>query len=135
MLFARSFLDTRSVKWLDRSLITAVAVTSVSVVLSLGGRLLAAQVVMEAVAVGGTLLTTAGALLMMRRGYTPARWYLAGQGALFMSAFSMVLINWKVIHSPFILANGLQIGVSLEMVVFALALSTRIQRIQNSQIE
>ena len=134
LLFARSFLDTRLLRWLDRALLATAMVSGASVVLSLGGQLLAAQALMEAVALGGTLLATVCAVIMIRKGYTPARWYLAGQAALFTSALGMVLVNWKVINAPFMLANGLQIGVSAEMVVFALALSTRIQRLRTSQL-
>ncbi len=135
MLFARSFLDTRSLRWLDRAMLGAAVLGGVSVLLSLGKQLTAARALMEAAAIGGTLVATASAVVLIRKGYTPARWYLAGQAALFTSALGMVLINWGVINAPFMLANGLQIGVSAEMVVFALALSTRIQGMRASQIK
>ena len=134
LLFARSFLDARSLRWLDHLLVGAVALAGLSVVLSLSTQLLAAQALMETIAIGGTLLAAASAVIMMRRGYTPARWYLAGQMALFISALGIVLVNWKILNAPFMLANGLQIGVSAEMVVFALALSTRIHQMRTSQI-
>ncbi len=134
MLFARSFLEAHTLRWLDRTLWVAVGLAGVSVVLSLSGQLLAAQALMEAIAIGGTLLATAGAGVLIRQGSAPARWYLAGQMALFASTLGMVLVNWEVIHAPFLLANGLQIGVSAEMVVFALALSTRIQQMRTHQI-
>jgi len=47
---------------------------------------------------------------------------------------AVVLINWGQWHAPFLEANGLQIGVSLEMAVFALALSARVRLLQRRQL-
>ena len=63
----------------------------------------------------------------------PARWYLAGQGALFVMVIALVLVNQGVLHAPFVLANGLQIGIVAELVVFAIALSRRIRALQEEQ--
>lgn len=133
MLFARSFLEARLVPWLNRAFLGAGAVASLAVALAIAGQLGLAQALNEGTATGGALLATVGAIVIMRRGYVPARWYLGGQAALFVSALGVVLVNWKVVDAPFLLANGLQIGVSVEMVVFALALSTRIGRMRSTQ--
>lgn len=69
------------------------------------------------------------------RGYTPAIWYLAGQALLFMAVLAMVLESWGLFQSPFWHANGLQLGVSAELVVFALALSRRIRLMRQTQRE
>ncbi len=132
-LFARSFLETRQVPWLDR-LVQAVAVLAVgTALLGLAGRFGMAQTLNELLASAGALLATVAAVVTMRRGFVPARWYLGGQALLFLSVLGVVLVNWQVIDAPFVLANGLQIGVAAEMVVFAIALSSRISSLRASQ--
>ena len=135
MLFARSFLDARLVPWLNRALLGFGALAALCVPLAIAGQLAVGQSLNEGVAIIGTLLATVGAVLMVYRGNVPARWYLGGQTALFLSALGVVLVNWKVIDAPFVLANGLQMGVAVEMVVFALALSTRIRSMRATQIK
>lgn len=134
-LFARRFLLTRTVPWLDRLLLATAALAVVGTLLGLAGQFGAAQAFNEVVASGGALLATGAALLMVQRGSVPARWYLGGQGLLFLSALGVVLVNWKLIEAPFLLANGLQIGIAGEMVVFAIALSSRIQGMRTTQLE
>lgn len=59
----------------------------------------------------------------------------ADRGVLFVFTLLVVLVNWGVLESPFLLANGLQLGVSAEMIVFAVALSARINHVQNEKAE
>ena len=134
-LFARSFLDTRRVPWLDRLLLAVGMLAALGAFLGLLGQFNAAQTANELVASGGALLATVAAVVIMRRGFRPAQWYLAGQVLLFLSVLGVVLVNWKVIDAPFLLANGLQLGVADEMVVFAIALSRRISGLRASQNE
>lgn len=134
LLFTRSFLDTRARRWLDRPLLAAGALMALSAAMGLSGHLVLAQRLNEAVAFGGTLLAVVAGVVRLRDGMEAARWYLAGQGMLFVSVVGLVLVNWKVIDVPFLPSNGLQAGVAAEMVVFAIALSSRISRMQASQI-
>lgn len=132
-LFARSFLDTRQVPRLDRLLLAAGLLATFAALLGLLGHFATAQAVNEVIASAGTLLAVVAAIVILRRGFVHARWYLGGQALLFLSALGVVLVNWKVIDAPFLLANGLQIGVAAEMVVFAIALSRRISGMRTSQ--
>ena len=134
-LFARSFLGTRAVSWLDRPLLAAAALAMVGALLGLSGQFGAAQAFNEVIASAGALLATGAAIVVTRRGFTPALWYLGGQALLFLSALGVVLVNWKLVEAPFLLANGLQIGIAGEMVVFAIALSSRIRGMRASQLE
>jgi len=132
-LFARSFLDTRRVPSLDRLLQAIGAVAVGTALLGLWGWFTIAQTLNEITASVGTLLAAVLGVLILRRGFAPARWYLGGQALLFLSVLGVVLVNWEVIQAPFLLANGLQIGVAAEMVVFAIALSRRISGLRASQ--
>ena len=134
MLFARSFLDTRRLPGLDRLLQALGLVAALAALLGLLGRFGAAQTANEIVASVGALIAAVAAVIMLRRGYRPAQWYLGGQAVLFLSVLGVVLVNWNLIDAPFLLANGLQIGVAAEMVVFAIALSRRISGLRSSQI-
>ncbi len=133
-LFARRFLGTPGSPWLDRPLLLAAGLAATGALLGLVGQFGAAQAFNEVTASAGALIATAAALVVTRRGFMPALWYLGGQGLLFLSALGVVLVNWKVIEAPFLLANGLQIGIAGEMVVFAIALSSRIQGMRASQV-
>ena len=133
MLFARSFLDTRRLPGLDRLLLALGLLAALAALLGLGGQFSAAQTLNEIVSSAGALLAAVAAIIMLRRGFKPAQWYLGGQALLFLSVLGVVLVNWNVIDAPFLLANGLQIGVAAEMVVFAIALSRRISGLRTSQ--
>ena len=133
MLFARSFLDTRRLPGLDRLLLALGLLAALAALLGLGGQFSAAQTLNEIVSSAGALLAAVAAIIMLRRGFKPAQWYLGGQALLFLSVLGVVLVNWNVIDAPFLLANGLQIGVAAEMVVFAIALSRRISGLRASQ--
>jgi len=134
-LFARSFLDTRRVPRLDGLLRAVGTLAACTALLGLLGWFATAQALNEFTASAGALLAAVAAVAILRRGFMPARWYLGGQALLFLSALGVVLVNWKVIDAPFLLANGLQIGVAAEMVVFAIALSRRISDLRASQIQ
>lgn len=133
--FARSFLGTRAAPTLDRLLQAMAALAVLASALGLAGRFGAAQALTEGAASTGALAAVAAAIIILRRGFRPARWYLGGQAVLFLSVLGVVLVNWQLIDAPFLLANGLQIGVAAEMVVFAIALSRRISGMRDTQIE
>lgn len=133
-LFARSFLGTAgALPTADRGIQALVALAAVSGLLGLLGQLQLAQWLNEGLSALGALAMIGVAVARWRQGYGPARWYLAGQGALFVMVIALVLVNQGVLHAPFVLANGLQIGIVAELVVFAIALSRRIRALQEEQ--
>lgn len=134
-LFARSFLDTRRVPWLDRLILSVGVLSALTALLGLLGLFGPAQTANEIIASGGALLAAVAGVVILRCGFKPARWYLGGQAVLFVTVVGVVLGNWGVFNAPFLIANGLQIGVAAEMVVFAIALSSRISGMRTSQVE
>jgi diguanylate cyclase (GGDEF)-like protein len=135
-LFARTFLSLATTRpRADRALMLYVGLGLASLLLSLSGHLALAQSAIETLALVGSLFMAGLALALWRGGFTPARWYLLGQASLFSSTILVVLVNWGLIDSPFLLANALQLGVSGEMVVFAVALSARIRRMHAERTE
>lgn len=136
ILFARSFLETaRQVPRMDALLRATGLLGALGALLGLVGAFASAQFFEEVVSAVGTLAVLGACLVLLRRGAVAVRWYLAGQSVLIMALLGMVLENWGIIDAPFLQANGLQIGIAAEMVVFAIALSSRIGRMRSSQAE
>ncbi|HSV51858.1 MAG TPA: diguanylate cyclase [Burkholderiaceae bacterium] len=127
-LFGRHFLELpRHAPRLDRVVLALVALAVLAALMGVAGHVIGAMALIEIVAMAGTAVMFAGAALSRRRGFRPALWYLAGLAALFASVFTVVLTNWGFLHASFIHLNGLQIGVVTEVVVFAIALGSRIR--------
>lgn len=133
-LFTRSFLETRQAPIMDGVLNGVGLLAAFTAILGLLGQSAIAQTLNEVLSSAGIAAAAATAILILRRGFAPARWYLGGQALLFLAVAGVVLANWKILDAPFLLANGLQIGVAAEMVVFAIALSSRINGLNAAQI-
>ena len=136
LLFACSFLETRQRSPRFNALLCGTAaLAAVTGLLGLAGAFAMAQRIEEVVSAAGTLTALGAAIVVLRHGSVPARWYLAGKSVLFLALLGSVLENWGFIDAPFLQANGLQIGITAEMVVFAIALSSRIGSMRTSQAE
>ncbi|MEN9317017.1 MAG: hypothetical protein RIS35_3410, partial [Pseudomonadota bacterium] len=130
-LFAREFLDIARMAPRAARLLFLVTLASLAGLLAgISHQYSLAQQINEVVAVGGVIAFTAAAARVAWRGYAPARWYLLGQSALFLSVLSIVAVNRGLVDWPFMLANGMQAGILVEMLVFSVALSVRIRLIQ-----
>lgn len=135
-LFARHFLNTReTAPTTDRVILGFAGAALLATVPGVLGQVGMAQSTNEWLGLSGALYMTLTSLTVWRRGYAPALWYLAGQATLFATVMATVLVVWGWLDAPFLLANGLQIGVAAEMVVFAMALSVRIQLMRRDQVE
>lgn len=135
-LFARHFLNLpQHTPLLNRWLWGVVALALTAVALGGMGQISLAQWLNEGASLAGIGLILWATLRVLRRGYPPAIWYLAGQALLFTAVLTMVLESWGLFNSPFWHANGLQLGVSAELVVFAVALSHRIRLMRQTQRE
>ena len=133
-LFARSFLNLPQKAPIFAKLnLLAMACSVVALVYGLRGDITLAQRINELLSLAGMLTVFVAALLVLARGYRPAAWYIAGQVLLFSSVLTVVMVNWGHLDSPFMLASGLQIGVSAELVVFGIALSSRVRLLQREQ--
>lgn len=135
-LFAYSFLDLRRLapgwRW---SVLGLAGVAALNVLAGIVGFQTLAQAVNEYVSLAGTGVIFVCAVQSWRRGFAPARWYVSGQAALFSTVVITVLNNWGYLDWTFIDDNGLQIGVSIEVMVFAVALGSRIRLMQAVQAE
>jgi len=135
-LFAHSFLDLRRLApRLGWVVIGIAGIATVSALAGIFGFQTIGQEMNEYMSLAGTTVIFVGAILSWRRGFAPARWYVSGQVALFSTVIVTVLNNWGYLSWAFIDDNGLQIGVSIEVMVFAVALSSRIRLMQAVQAE
>jgi len=133
-LFARSFLNLPQKAPVFAKLnLLAMAGSVVALAYGLRGEIALAQRINELLSLVGMLTVFLAALLVLARGYRPAAWYIAGQVLLFSSVLTVVMVNWGHLDSPFMLASGLQIGVAAELVVFGIALSSRVRLLQREQ--
>ena len=135
-LFGRSFLDLPRLapvfNWLAW---LAVGLSALSLVLGLAGQVALAQNANEVVSLGAVVMFLLCGLMVLAGGYRPALWYLAGQAMLFFAVMAVVMVNWGWLDSPFMVTNGLQLGIVMEMVVFGAALSSRIRTMRERQVE
>ena len=135
-LLCRGFLELRQrLRWANRLVLAVASVAGLAASLALIGWTNWAQQLVELSAAVGTLLAAWAAVQVWRQGFVPAAWYLCGQALLFLSALAVVGVNWGLLDAPFVLANGLQIGVVAEMLVFAYALSARVRLMRQRQSE
>jgi diguanylate cyclase (GGDEF)-like protein len=135
-LFAYAFLDMKRLASRFGTVAMGVVVAASFLALAgLMGQITVAQKGNQFVAMFGTVNVFVAAVLSWKRGFAPARWYLTGQLALFVAIFGSVLTSWGVIDMPFLSDNGLQTGLAIETVVFAVALGSRIRLMQAMQSE
>jgi diguanylate cyclase (GGDEF)-like protein len=131
-LFAQSFLSLPSraprFAWLNR---LTMALSLVALFIGLRGDITTAQRLNEVLSLAGMLTVFSAGLLVLARGYRPAAWYISGQMLLFAAVMTVVLVNWGRLDWPFVLASGLQVGVAAELVVFAIALSSRVRLLRH----
>lgn len=131
LMFGRHFLDMRRYTpklYLLSHLLVALA--AAAPIAGLLGAPAWSQGATELIAALGTVLMVSAAILAMRRHYHPARWYLAGQISLFITVLLVIAHNRGLINMPLVHALGLQIGAAVEVVIFALALGSRVRMMQ-----
>ena len=136
LLFAYSFLEMRRFAWRAAQLVPVLAAAcALSAVLGAAGALRWAQHANEILSMLSTATVVAGAVWAWRRDFGPARIYLLGQCMLLPSVVLVVLNLWGLALPQFVLDNALQSGAAVEIVMFAMALSSRIRLLQAREIE
>ena len=131
-LFAHSFLNLASrAPWFARLNLLTMALSGVALFFGLRGDITMAQRLNEVLSLAGMGIVFTAGLLVLTRGYRPAAWYISGQMLLFSAVLTVVLVNWGQLDWPFVLASGLQIGVAAELVVFAIALGSRVRLLKH----
>ena len=135
-LFCHSFLNlARYAPVIGKIVIGLAGLSGFSAVVGLLGYLSLANTLNEYLALISTLVVFVGASLAWKHGFVPARWYLLGHLMLFVSVAVVVFTGWGYLRWPFVSDNGLQTGVAIEVMVFAVALSSRIRLMQSVQAE
>ncbi|PHV12549.1 diguanylate cyclase [Chitinimonas sp. BJB300] len=89
-----------------------------------------AQGMTELVAAVSAIILITAAIFTLRQGFHPARWYLFGQLTLHVSAIIVIADNRNLISWPWMRSYGLQVGAALEVVIFALAMGSRMRMMQ-----
>ena len=129
-LFGLSFLElSRYAPRLARSLLVTLPVCAVALGLALVGQLGWSLVLTQTVAVVAPVLMFTGAVLAWRSGFQPAAWYITGLSLLFVASISTTLNKFGVLNLPY-RYEALQMGIVVEIMVFVVALGSRIRRIR-----
>jgi diguanylate cyclase (GGDEF)-like protein len=125
--FVAAFLETgRHVRRLDRALRLLSAGAVAAVVLRLLGPWRAAEQLLALVSLAACVVYVAAGVMALRRGYLPARTYLAASGVLIAGTAAYVLHFLGLLPEGFLTLHGPQVGSALEVVVLAVALGDRI---------
>ncbi|WP_375766696.1 ATP-binding protein [Archangium gephyra] len=127
VLFARSFLHTsRTVPKLDRLLLVMVAVCGLSTMLAAFVPVRVSLIIGNAWALVSGVLLLVVPVVVWRRGFQPARFFLAGWSTLCMAVVLVPLSNQGWLPTSFVTRHLVMIGSAMEMILFALALANRI---------
>jgi signal transduction histidine kinase/DNA-binding response OmpR family regulator len=134
ILTARAFLETRRLlprlDWLLRGLalvapLPALASAADWHMLAFWTRIF--------VPLGTALALLVTGVAVLRTGYKPARYYMAGWALLLLAIIAYYLRTLGVIPVSFLTENGVRIGSALEMVLLSLGLASRINLARQAQ--
>ncbi len=125
-LFVSAFLDLkRNFPVLQKGLLFICAALLVSCVMSASGNKFQALVLSQSVAFAGSLYFFLIGLLVYRKGYRPARYYLASWTVLITGVLVFLAKDMGWIDYNLFTANSLKIGIGAEAVLIAFALADR----------
>jgi two-component system, sensor histidine kinase LadS len=136
VVFVRSFLDTRrNVPRLDRLLfgycLFLVAVGGFTIFAPYA----AAVRVAAALSAVTALLCYSAGVVMLRKGYRPARFYLLSWGSVMVAVIIFVLASFGVIAANAFTVNIMMIGSAIEVVLLCLALGDQINLVRRESAE
>ncbi len=134
-LFARSFLELPQ-RWKAGNAVSlgvagffaALAVASIWLPYRIATPLASRAVLV------GVLWIIAAAIVMLRRGYRPARIFLLAWSLFLAGTAAFTLLAFGVLPQNFWTQNGVQIGSALEMLLLSLALGSRYAGLRNENI-
>ncbi len=134
ILFAKIFLHTNKyVPRLDRVLYVLIGIFSLSVLLAFFGRYQLSFAIMQ----NNTLLTSLYliilAILVFRKGYRSAQYFLVAWSALLLGATILVLRDYGVFPSNNFTSNALVFGSAIEVVLLSFALSDKINTLRREK--
>jgi diguanylate cyclase len=82
----------------------------------------------------GVIWIIIAAVVMLRRGYKPARLFLLAWSFFLLGTAAFTLLAFGILPSNFWTQNGVQIGSALEMLLLSLALGARYAGLRNENI-
>lgn len=127
VLFARSFLHTpRTVPRLDRLLRVWIALCGTATLLAVFVPVRISLIIGNALALVSGLLLLMVPLVVWRRGFQPARFFLAGWSTLCVAVVLAPFVNLGWLPTNFVTRHLVMMGSAMEMILFALALANRI---------
>lgn len=125
--FTRDFLDTAvRTPRLDLALRLAAAFGLTVVAASLAGWQRGAVLLVQLHSLAAIGTGVAAAVVALRAGYAPARYYLIAFAAIMATALFSVARNLGLFPANFLSTYGVQVGSALEIVLLALGLADRI---------
>ncbi len=83
----------------------------------------------------GPLLLIVAGVVVWRKGYRPARYYLLSWGVLFIGAFLEVLGMYGVIPIELVDGKGLRLGLALSLALLSLAMADRIHLLKQEKTD
>jgi len=133
--FSRSFLELKE-RW-PLGNVASLAVIGFFVLLGIASVRLpynvSTPIASKAVLVGLVWIIVA-AVVMLRRGYGPARLFLLAWSLFLLGTAAFTLLAFGVVPRNFWTQNGVQIGSALEMLLLSLALGARYAGLRNENI-
>ena len=82
----------------------------------------------------GLLWIIVAAVVMLRRGYAPARLFLLAWSLFLAGTAAFTLLAFGMVPRGFLTQNGVQIGSALEMLLLSLALGSRYASLRNENV-
>ena len=124
--FSRSFLELKQ-RW-PRGNLVSLTLIGFFVLLGIASLKLPYRISTPIAAIAvllGVLWIVAASLVVIRRGYMPARLFLLAWAVFLLGTASFTLIAFGVLPKTFVTEYGVQIGSALEMLLLSIALGNR----------
>jgi diguanylate cyclase (GGDEF)-like protein len=132
----RTFLDTRRRSpWADRGFLAIMAGSLVMIALSLGGYYSLGNQLAFVLSIPFITLAVFSSLRVAWTGYRPARLFLVAQLFPLLGALLTLFRALGILPDTPITEHGMHIGISIEVLLFSLALAKRIDTLRQERAE
>jgi signal transduction histidine kinase len=136
MFFAKVFLHTgRYVPRLNRFLMVLIGVFVVAIVLGFAGQYRLSFAIMQNNTLLGSLFVISLAVVVLRKGYKSAQYFLFAWAALLLGAAVLVLRDYGIFPSNTFTSNTLIFGSAIEVVLLSFALADKINTLRREREE
>ncbi len=127
ILFATNFLNTRRNTPKFHKLFIALLISFIILTgIILSGSFLISAYILDVLAISVIACFFIAAIIILRKGYTPAKFFLIAWTFLMLGAVTYILKDLTILPYNTITANTMQIGSALEALLLSLALANRI---------